>query len=69
MKTNPRDPDYRQEATRPLAYGTHSGEDVPLYATGPGADLFRGVIEQNYIYHAITEALGWNDAQQENPEP
>ena len=68
-KTNPRDPDYRQEATRPLAYGTHSGEDVPLYATGPGADLFRGVIEQNYIYHAITEALGWNDAQQENPEP
>ena len=63
------DPDYRQEATRPLGYGTHSGEDVPLYATGPGANLFRGVVEQNYIYHAITEALGWNEAQQEQPKP
>jgi alkaline phosphatase len=55
-----RDPSYLQEATYPLRSETHSGEDVPVYATGPGAELFRGVVEQNYLYHAMVEALGWN---------
>ncbi len=55
-------PSYLQEAIVPLASETHSGEDVPVYATGPGADLFRGVREQNYLYHAMVEALGWNAA-------
>jgi alkaline phosphatase len=31
-----------------------------VYAGGPGAELFRGVREQNYIYHAMVEAFGWN---------
>jgi alkaline phosphatase len=53
-------PSYLQEATVPLTGETHSGEDVPVYATGPGARLFRGVREQNYLYHAMVEALGWN---------
>lgn len=35
-------PEYRQESAVPLSYETHSGEDVPVYATGPGAHLFRG---------------------------
>ncbi len=64
-KTDPEHADYLQEATRPFAYGTHSGEDVPVYALGPGANLFRGVVEQNYVYHAITEALGWNEPDAE----
>jgi alkaline phosphatase len=51
---------YLQEAAVPLASETHSGEDVPVYAGGPGAELFRGVREQNYIYHAMVEAFGWN---------
>ena len=55
-------PSYLQEATVPLQGETHSGEDVPVYATGPGAELFRGVREQNYLYHAMVEALGWNTA-------
>ena len=55
-------PSYLQEATVPLPSETHSGEDVPVYATGPGAELFRGVREQNYLYHAMVEALGWNAA-------
>ena len=46
----------------PLNGETHSGEDVPVYANGPGAQLFRGVREQNYLYHAMVEALGWNAA-------
>ncbi len=52
------DPDYRQEAAIPLRSETHSGEDVPLYAIGPGAQLARGVLEQNALYHLMTTALG-----------
>jgi alkaline phosphatase len=52
-------PDYLQESLVPMASGAHSGEDVVIYASGPGAELFRGVREQNYIYHAIVDALGW----------
>ena len=54
------DPDYLQEAAIPLRKETHSGEDVAVYATGPGAALIHGVQEQNYVYHAMVEALGWN---------
>lgn len=53
------DPDYLQEATVPARNETHGGEDVPIYAGGPGAELFRGVQEQSYVFHAIVEALGW----------
>jgi len=54
------DPRYVQEATVPKRSETHSGEDVPIYAGGPGAALFHGVQEQSYVYHALVEALGWN---------
>jgi alkaline phosphatase len=54
-----RTPDYLQEALVPLASGAHSGEDVAVYAGGPGAELFHGVVEQSYVYHAIADALGW----------
>ncbi|MFW5633753.1 MAG: alkaline phosphatase [Erythrobacter sp.] len=50
----------RQQATVPLGGETHAGEDVALYATGPGADRARGVIEQNVIYDIIRKALGWS---------
>jgi alkaline phosphatase len=49
----------RQQALVPLGSETHGGEDVPLFATGPGADRARGVIEQNVIYSIIRRALGW----------
>ena len=55
-------PDFRQEATVPLYAETHSGEDVPVYAGGAGSALFHGVQEQSYLYHAIVEALGWNES-------
>jgi alkaline phosphatase len=54
------DPDYLQESAVPLPFETHSGEDVAIYATGSGASLFHGVQEQNFVYHAMVEALGWN---------
>jgi len=49
----------RQQALVPLGSETHGGEDVALFATGPGADRARGVIEQNLIYSIIRKALGW----------
>jgi len=58
-------PSYLQESTVPLNGETHSGEDVPVYATGPGAQLFRGVREQNYLYHAMVEALDWNAVRED----
>lgn len=38
---------------------THAGEDVALYADGPGAELVRGVIEQDLIYDVMLAAFGW----------
>jgi alkaline phosphatase len=60
MAVDTADPAYLQESAVPLRSETHSGEDVPAYARGPGSHLFRGVQEQSYIHHAIVEALGWN---------
>lgn len=44
------------------AYGvieTHGGEDVALFATGPGAENARGVIEQSRVFDIIMAATGW----------
>ena len=52
-------PDYLQESAVPLGYETHGGEDVPIFARGPGAQWVRGVMEQNAIFHVMREAFGW----------
>lgn len=44
---------YRHLSTFPLGDATHGGEDVPVYATGPGSHLIYGVFEQNYIAHVV----------------
>ncbi|MFO6446490.1 alkaline phosphatase [Erythrobacter sp. NE805] len=49
----------RQQSLVPTGAETHGGEDVALFATGPGAARAHGVIEQNMIYTIMTEALGW----------
>jgi alkaline phosphatase len=51
--------DYLQEAIIPLGSETHAAEDVAIFAGGPKAHLFHGVIEQNVIYHVMVEALGF----------
>ncbi len=38
--------------------GTHAGEDVAVYGSGPQAHLVHGSMEQNWIYHVMWEALG-----------
>lgn len=47
---------FRSQTLVPLGSETHGGEDVAVYAVGPGADLVRGVIEQNVIFHIMMEA-------------
>jgi alkaline phosphatase len=53
---DPTDPDFLQEATVPLKDETHGGEDVPVYAAGPGADAFRGSLEQHVLFHVVVQA-------------
>lgn len=48
--------DYVQEAAVPKRWETHGGEDVPVYATGPGSNLFAGVIDQTFIPYALAYA-------------
>jgi alkaline phosphatase len=48
-----------QQSLVPTGLETHAGEDVALFATGPGASPAHGVIEQNVIYAIIRKALGW----------
>lgn len=51
----------RQQAAIPTSSETHAGEDVALYANGPGAEEVRGVMEQNLIYDVIRKAFGWEE--------
>ncbi|MGB3470178.1 MAG: alkaline phosphatase [Erythrobacter sp.] len=51
----------RQQSTIPLGSETHGGEDVALYAQGPGGEQVNGVIEQNLIYDFIRKAFGWGE--------
>ena len=58
-------PGYHQEALVPLDAETHGGEDVAIYATGPGASAVMGVNEQNVIYHIINQAANLQALAQE----
>ena len=51
-------PGFFQESLVPLHTETHSGEDVPIYASGPGAHLISGSNEQTIIFHAMNHAGG-----------
>ncbi len=50
--------DYVQQSALPMGSETHAGDDVGIFAIGPMAHLFGGVVEQNYIYHVMSEASG-----------
>jgi alkaline phosphatase len=41
------------------ATGGHTGEDVPLYAGGPGAERFCGALDNTDVANRIAELLGW----------
>jgi hypothetical protein len=43
----------------PLDTKGHTGEDVPLYAGGPGAERFGGVLDNAEIPKRLRALLGW----------
>ena len=49
---------FHQETLIPKIDETHSGEDVAIYASGPGAYLVSGTQEQNAIFHIMNFAGG-----------
>jgi alkaline phosphatase len=51
--TDTESPGYHQEALVPLSSETHGGDDVAIYASGPGAHLLSGSLEQNVIFHVM----------------
>ncbi|MAN75039.1 MAG: alkaline phosphatase [Henriciella sp.] len=55
------DKDFHQQTLVLYGSETHAGEDVPVFARGPGAELVRGTIEQNEIFHVMGLASGLVD--------
>jgi alkaline phosphatase len=50
--------DFKQQALVPMGSETHGGEDVAVFAWGPYAHAFHGVVEQNLIFHVMAKAAG-----------
>ena len=48
-------PNFMQEALVPTNSETHGGDDVGIWARGPGAQAVRGTLEQNTIFHLLTQ--------------
>lgn len=55
-KVDTQAPDYMQESTVPFMSESHGGEDVAIFARGPGAQAFHGELEQNVIFHIIVQS-------------
>ena len=43
---------------RDVSQGVHSGDDIVLSAMGPGAELFRGRMDNTRVFRIMTTALG-----------
>lgn len=54
----PNHSEYLQEAAVPLGSETHAGEDVALYAIGPGSHLVKGTVKNSHVHRVISAALG-----------
>ena len=55
--STPKHPDYMQEALVPFSNESHGGDDVGIWARGPGSDAVRGSVEQNAIFHFMLQAM------------
>lgn len=52
------DKNYQQQALVFMGSETHGGEDVAIFASGPGSDLVRGVMDQQEIFHVMGFSSG-----------
>ena len=48
---------YLQESAIPAPAETHAGEDVPVYARGPGSQWVHGALEQHALYWIMQAVL------------
>jgi alkaline phosphatase len=48
-------PNFMQEALVPTNSETHGGDDVGIWASGPGSEAVRGNLEQNVIFHLLIQ--------------
>lgn len=55
-QTDTQAPDYMQESAVPFMSESHGGEDVAIFARGPGAQAFHGELEQNVIFHIVVQS-------------
>ncbi len=51
-------PDFLQQTAVNLSSETHAGEDVALYAYGPGSRRFSGVMDQDEIGQILADLIG-----------
>lgn len=49
--------DYKQEALVPLGSETHGGEDVAIFADGANSWMFHGLMEQNWVFFVMQDAM------------
>lgn len=61
-------PGFHQESLVPKQSESHGGEDVPIYAAGPGAHLASGVHEQNVIFHIMNRSARLTERAAEKSE-
>lgn len=47
---------FLQPALVPMSGETHAGDDVAILASGPWAQLFSGIVDENFIYHVMAYA-------------
>ncbi|MFC3551077.1 alkaline phosphatase [Lysobacter cavernae] len=56
-KVDTEHPDFLQEALVPTSAESHGGDDVGIWARGPGSEAVRGSVEQNTIFHFLLQAM------------
>lgn len=61
------EPTYMHSSLIPMGDATHSGEDVGVFATGPGSNLVQGVFEQSFIPYVISFASCIGPVSHQNP--
>ena len=54
-KVDTQHPNFMQEALVPSNSESHGGDDVGIWARGPGSAAVRGSLEQNTLFHLLTQ--------------
>jgi hypothetical protein len=50
-----------------MSDGAHAGEDVGVFATGPGSNLVQGAFEQSFIPYVVSFSMCLGPVGNENP--